>query len=65
MMRVVIVGAIALVLVGIGAASAHEPTHVTQAIIRCADVLTEDSAAHIRLVQYGNGLVVYRCTRGW
>lgn len=36
------------------------------AVIRCREQLQEDSAAHVKLVRYGDGHIVYRCTaRGY
>jgi hypothetical protein len=56
-------------LVGIGAVSqaqAKRP-HAYDAILLCPK-LAEDSAAHVRLVQYGHApegmVIVYRCLKG-
>jgi hypothetical protein len=55
-------------LVGIGAVAqaSPKPSHAYDAILLCPK-LAEDSAAHVRLVQYENApeglVIVYRCKK--
>lgn len=39
-------------------------TFSVPAVLKCNGPIQEDTAAYVRLVKYGDGKVVYRCTHG-
>lgn len=69
-MRRLIVQSLALLLCGGVSASvalarreARPYANMYGAVVLC-DGMAEDTAAHVRLVEYGNGQIIYRCVKG-
>lgn len=69
MKRIIASLVIGMCIGGVAQASGSGKMHWTRATIRCQYDLTEDTAAHIKLVRYeptAHGLIIgYQCTKGW
>ena len=55
--------AMAVLIFWLGAFAAMAMTHRYDATVKCGSTLTEDTAAHVKLVRYeaGGSVLIYRC----
>lgn len=60
---VIVAAALGFVIGSVGAGALAEPVTPKPAVVLDCPRLAEDSAAHVRLVSYQPGLIVYQCER--